>query len=72
MNRVCVAKKLPCVTFHALRHTHASMLIASGLDILTISRRLGHSMPSTTLEGHRFKGADGKAADAIDALLGGN
>jgi hypothetical protein len=42
------------------------------LDILTISRRLGRSMPSTTLEGHRFKGADGKAADAIDALLGGN
>ena len=48
------------------------MLIASGLDVLTIS--LGHSKPSTTLDvyGHMFKGADVKAADAIDALLGGN
>jgi hypothetical protein len=26
----------------------------------------------STLYGHMFKGADGKAADAIDALLGGN
>src|SRR5262249_39912528 len=33
---------MPGVTLHSLRHTHASMLIASGVDILTISRRLGH------------------------------
>jgi integrase len=60
--RVSSAKKLPRVTFHALRHTHASILIAAGLDVLTISRRLGHSKPSTTLDvyGHMFKGADAK------------
>ena len=29
--------------FHALRHTHASTLIRAGVDVLTISRRLGHS-----------------------------
>jgi integrase len=71
--RVSVAKKLPRVTFHALRHTHASMLIAAGLDVLTISRRLGHSKASTTLDvyGHLFKGADVAAADAIDTMLGG-
>jgi Phage integrase family len=58
--RVLLAKKLPRVTFHALRHTHASMLIANGVDIVTISRRLGHSKTSTTLDiyGHLFKGAD--------------
>ena len=28
---------------HALRHTHASSLIAEGMDVLTISRRLGHA-----------------------------
>ncbi|MGB7887231.1 MAG: hypothetical protein WBL55_12615 [Xanthobacteraceae bacterium] len=33
--------KLPVVSLHALRHTHASQLIASGMDVLTISRRLG-------------------------------
>jgi integrase len=70
--RVVLAKKLPRVTFHALRHTHASVLINAGLDVLTISRRLGHSKPSVTLDiyGHLIKGADAAAADAIDALLG--
>jgi integrase len=34
---------LPYVTLHTLRHTHASQLITSGMDILTVSRRLGHS-----------------------------
>jgi integrase len=70
--RVVLAKKLPRVTFHALRHTHASVLINAGLDVLTISRRLGHSKPSVTLDvyGHLIKGADAVAADAIDALLG--
>lgn len=43
-------KKLTPVSFHALRHTHASMLIAAGVDILTISRRLGHSKASVTLD----------------------
>jgi integrase len=42
-SRVREAKKLPRVSFHALRHSHASLLIRAGVDILTISRRLGHS-----------------------------
>jgi hypothetical protein len=32
---------MPEVTFHALRHTHASQLIDAGVDIVTISKRLG-------------------------------
>src|SRR5262249_47201726 len=32
---------MPGVQLHSLRHTHVSMLIAAGVDILTISRRLG-------------------------------
>ena len=39
--RVVAAMNLPSVKFHALRHSHASALIASGLDVLTVSRRLG-------------------------------
>jgi integrase len=39
------ALKLPEVMFHALRHTHASALIAKRLDILTVSRRLGAWKP---------------------------
>ncbi|MGI8853066.1 MAG: tyrosine-type recombinase/integrase [Methyloceanibacter sp.] len=69
--RVSTARKLPRVSFHALRHTHASVLIGAGVDILTISRRLGHSKPSVTLDtyGHLIKGADAAAAKAIEGVL---
>ena len=40
---------IPEVTLHALRHTHASQLIAAGLDVVTISRRLGHDPQSSAL-----------------------
>lgn len=36
------------VTFHALRHTHASILLFNGVNILTVSKRLGHSSVNTT------------------------
>jgi integrase len=58
-------------TFHSLRHTHASSLIAAGIDVLSISRRLGHGSPAITLGvyGHLFK-PDDRAAAAIDELFG--
>jgi integrase len=63
---------LPGVTFHGLRHTHASQLIASGVDIVTVSKRLGHARPSVTLAvyAHMFTTDDSKAAAAINAALG--
>jgi len=63
---------MPAVTLHSLRHTHASVLIASGLDILTISRRLGHSSPTITLNvyGHLIHGTDDRAAQVMDAAFG--
>ncbi len=33
--------KLPKVTPHAPRHTHVSQLIALGVDVVTVSRRIG-------------------------------
>ena len=64
--------KLPKVSLHALRHTHASQLIASGMDVLTISRRLGHGSPMITLGvyGHRFKNTDDRAVQVIEAAYG--
>jgi integrase len=61
------------VTFHALRHTHASMLIAAGIPITEIAYRLGHASPATTLSiyAHMFERTDAKAAAAINAALGG-
>jgi integrase len=62
---------MPQVTFHALRHTHASQLIDAGVDIVTISKRLGHAKPTVTLAiyAHLFKKDDSKAAAAINAAL---
>jgi integrase len=62
---------IPEVTFHALRHTHASQLIDQGVDIVTISRRLGHGKPDITLRiyGHLFQKDDSKAAAAINSIL---
>jgi integrase len=56
---------------HSLRHTHASSLIAAGVDVLTISRRLGHATPSITLGiyGHLFSNTDDRAAQVIEALF---
>jgi len=65
-------RALPKVTFHALRHSHASALIAARLDVVAISRRLGHASPALTLSvyGHLFSNSDDKAAAAIDAAFG--
>ena len=54
-----------------MRHTHASVLIRAGVDILTIWRRLGHGKASVTLDtyGHLISGADEAAAAAIEGVL---
>ena len=68
---VAQAIGLPGVTFHALRHTHASMLIDAGLDVVRISKRLGHADPSITLRvySHLFQKRDDKSAEAINAAV---
>ena len=62
---------MPGLTFHSLRHSHASQLIDAGVDIVTISKRLGHAKPDITLRvyAHLFQKDDGKAAAAINAAL---
>jgi integrase len=72
--RIVAGKRrgLPRVSFHALRHSHASMLIAAGVDILAISRRLGHGRPSLTLDvyGHLVERRENATVAALDAALG--
>jgi integrase len=59
------------VGYHAMRHSHASQLIHAGVDIVTVSKRLGHAKPDITLRiySHLFKESDVKAASAINAAL---
>lgn len=59
--------QLARIYFHCLRHAHASQLIASGMDVLTISRRLGHGSLSIALGdyGHLFENADSEEAQVV-------
>jgi integrase len=59
------------VTFHALRHTHASHLIDAGIDVVKISKRLGHASPLITLQvyAHLFRKRDDKSTAAINAAV---
>ena len=63
--------KLPHFTPHSLRHTHATLLIAEGVSIPTVSRRLGHSDITTTskIYVHAIQSADEIASDVIDGKL---
>jgi integrase len=62
---------MPEITFHSLRHSHASQLIAAGIDVVTISKRLGHSSPKITLGvyAHLFSNSDERAAQAVNEAL---
>ena len=69
ISRLCRQLKLPKGTsLHSLRHTHASVLLAKGVDVPTVSARLGHKNIRTTLDiyGHVLRDADDKAAQAYD------
>ena len=61
---------LPYIRIHDLRHSHASMLIEMGFDILEISKRLGHESVKTTLDtySHLYPDKDIKLAGALNKL----
>ena len=39
---------IPVISIHGLRHTHASLLLFTGVSIASVARRLGHSSMTTT------------------------
>ena len=69
--RFIKARKLPSISFHSLRHSHVSMLIASKLDPLIVARRIGHASSTTTMRtyAHMWSRTDCAAADAAEAAL---
>lgn len=46
--RHCKKAKIPVISMHGLRHTHASLLLFAGVSIASVARRLGHSSMTTT------------------------
>lgn len=55
---------------HCLRHAHASLLIAQGVPITAISKRLGHTSPKVTLSiySHATNDSDENIAALLDTL----
>jgi integrase len=64
-------RKLSGPNFHALRHSHVSHLLKNGVDPKVISKRLGHSRASFTMDvyAHLMPGQDEEAAKRIDTAL---
>ena len=59
------------VTFHDLRHIHASILLAKHVDLASVSARMGHADPEVTLRVYAdaLPPSDQTAAVTMDAVL---
>jgi integrase len=70
-DRIVAGADLPRVRFHDLRHTHASLLIASGEDVKVVSERLGHAHPAFTMHTyqHLLPGMSAAAADRFATMI---
>ena len=64
--------KLPHVRFHDLRHSFGTLALASGVDLQTVSRALGHESVAITsrIYVHTIEALQADAAARIDAMLG--
>jgi len=62
---------LPKIRFHDLRHTAASLMLNHGIPVLIVSKRLGHSKPSITIDvyGHLIPSRQEEAAQLMDNLM---
>lgn len=72
LSRFSARHGLPHINPHAFRHTAASAMTKRKLDPVTVSKRLGHSRVSTTMDiySHLFEEADAEASETIaDVLL---
>jgi len=64
--------KLPAVSFHALRHSAATLQLAAGVNPKVVQERLGHSSVTLTLDtySHAVPTLGKDAAKRLDALVG--
>lgn len=71
VRRVADIDCLPKLSLHGLRHTHATLLLADGIDAKTVSKRLGHDSVQTTLTlyGHVTPRMRSNAAIRFGSLL---
>jgi integrase len=70
-NRVLERAGVPKIRFHDLRHTCASLMLNNGIPVIVVSRILGHSKPSITLDiyGHLYNEMQEEASRLMDELV---
>lgn len=68
--RMCKARNVQYHSFHSLRHTHASVLLAAGVHPKIVQERLGHSKISTTMDtySHLLPGMQQVAVDVFNTM----
>lgn len=71
--RHCKKAKVPVISIHGLRHTHASLLLFAGVSIASVARRLGHSSMTTTQKTylHIIQELENKDVDLVMRSLAG-
>lgn len=67
-SRIARRASVPVIRLHDLRHTHATLLIATGVPVKVVSERLGHAMPSFTIDTYQHV-LPGMQADAARVFL---
>ncbi len=70
MKRISEKSGVKKIRIHDIRHSHASLLIELGTNILLVSERLGHEDVQTTLDicGHLYPHKDEEVAGRLDRL----
>ncbi len=74
LKKACDKLAISSITSHAIRHTHCSYLLAKGVSIYYISKRLGHKNISITtsiyshLLDEKFKEENDKAIAILESM----
>ncbi len=71
LEKHCKNSNIPLISIHGLRHTHASLLLFSGVSIASVAMRLGHSNINTTQKTylHIIQELENKDVDQVMRLL---
>ena len=72
LDKVLDKAELPHFTIHSLRHTNITLQILSGVPLVTVAGRAGHSRTSTTSDiySHFVKSSDDGAAEKLEKTFG--
>ena len=71
LNQFSKRRNLPHINPHAFRHTVASVLIANGTDVVTVSKQLGHANVGTTesFYSHIIEENKAQAAECLASVM---